>query len=183
MTSKILAGAVVVVAVFFGGFLVGRGSGPAVVQTKDAKSEILADHSSDTKKVDATKTVATAENKDVNKETTTTKYVDGRVVIVERIVDRTKTDTRAAETKIVVQEKIRYVDVVKTETHEKVVTHRPNWALGAQAGVSLPLMKFYGLSKSKVFGLSLERRIFGSVYAGINANTHGVLGVGVRVTF
>lgn len=160
---------------------------PAVVQTKDKVELHQKEQTVETKKTDTAKTQEKQVNKDIARDTTITRYPDGRIVTQKHVTDKSKSDTRAAEVRTVVQEKIKTVEVVRVETHEKTVTRRPDWTAGISAGVSLPALagrpttSLLPLPYSTVIGLSVERRILGSVYGGLNANSEGVVGVGLRV--
>lgn len=160
------------------GYVAGRYVQPAKIITKDKVVErVVYRESSGAASVSSTKA---AEDRDTDRETRTERFPDGRVVTVDHYIYRTKTVTVAAQAKVeyrtVVQER------VKVEEHEKIVTNRPDWILGANAG--LPLLGGRNiLPGPAVIGASIERRLFGGVYAGINATSNGVVGVGVRVTF
>lgn len=169
---------------FFAGAVVGKSCGaPAVVQTKDKIEEYKSEKVAEVKKTDVKKD----EQKDVAKDVVRTviRYKDGRVVT--RYVDRTKIETKAAEVRTVIQEKVRTVEVVKIETHEKTVTRRPDWIAGLSAGVSLPALagrpttSLLPLPYSAVIGLSVERRIIGSVYGGLQVNSQGVVAASLKV--
>jgi hypothetical protein len=168
---------------FFAGTRVTSCGAPAVVTTKDKLEERRVEKTDEKKKIDVKKDEQKNVAKDV--ERVVIRYLDGRVET--RIVDHTKIDTRAAEIRTVVQEKIKTVEIIKIETHEKTVTRRPDWIAGVNAGVSLPAMvgrpttSLLPLPYSAVVGLSVERRIVGSVYGGVSVNSQGVAAASLKV--
>lgn len=174
-------------AVFFAGFFVGHRASPAAVLTKDKIAET-------TKTADVAKKVAETHQdltKDVANDVdrTVTRFPDGRVE--EHTVDRTKTEAHKVEVRTVVQERVVVQEHVRVEEHEKLVLRRPDWILGVNAGLSVPSLLGhpttsylpFDLSRSAVFGVSVERRVLGGTYLGLNANSQGVVGLGLRVTF
>jgi DNA-binding protein len=184
MNKPLLIGAGALV-LFSAGALVGRGTAPAKVITKDQ----IVEHTVTVQAVKTASEDSRASEKDVAKDVTrtVTRFPDGRTEV--RTVDRSKTETKAVEVRTVVQEKIVQVESVRTETHERLVLRRPDWSVGLQAGASVPsllgrpsttLLPLPGVYRSAVFGLSIERRIFGDLYAGVHANSQGVIGVGIH---
>lgn len=190
MDARIIQAGLVVVfgsAMFIGGY-----SAHPSVQTKDkveehSKATEVAKNSATTIR-DESKAVA----KNVETDTTTTKFPDGRITVVERVVDRTKIEAKSAETKIVIQERIKTVEVVKVETHEKLTLRRPDWLLGVQAGASVPGLLFGrpleasvipGLPRALTVSLSLERRLFAGVYGGLRVDSRGTVMAGLTVSF
>lgn len=59
--------------------------------------------------------------------------------------------------------------------HSTTITNRPDWLVSARGGA--------GLSLAPVYGGSIERRIVGSIYAGLWADSRLTGGVGVTCAF
>lgn len=109
------------------------------------------------------------------KKTTRITKSDGTKIEVEEV------DTSVGTTQSIVQ----YVDRVRVEyrdrevTKEKTVeTKRPDWRVGPTVEVD-PL----NLKGGPVIGGRIERRIFGPVSLGVQANSRAHVGVGLTVEF
>lgn len=126
-----------------------------------------------------------------------------RTIIVERRNSDGSTEKRTEEfeekDKAASTIEIKYVDrIVEKEIEKSVDVDRtllqkenvmnPDWRLRAALGTDIFSMPSkiqgsqFGLSDIVLTG-SVERRIFGPVFAGVTASTNGVVGVGVTVEF
>lgn len=170
-----------------GGFALGKSCGDqrAVVQTKDKVELHEKSQTVEVKKTDVKKDEQKAVAKDV--ERVVIRYKDGRVET--RVVDHTKIETKAAEVRTVIQEKIKTVEVVRVETREKTVTRRPDWIAGVSVGVNVPALagrasaSFLPLPHGLIVGASIDHHIVWGIYGGLRADSSGFVGLGLQKGF
>lgn len=205
---NIILGATVLV-LLLASFAGGRYSAPAKIETHEIVKTVEIQHETTTvvQKVDLTelKSVlaqyAQQINKDVIKKIVTVVNKDGSKVVTEEIVDKSKTDTEKMSTNststVVKNETATKVtnDSTKTADHETttIVTHAtaPGFSLGLQVGANFPHLLDSAdlpnyiprLPGKSVIGLFVERRLLGTVYGGVWANSRGDGGVQLRLGF
>lgn len=180
------------VLLFGSGYLAGRGCSepPAEVRTTDRLEERAKTAIEERSETAERKDEQKDEQKDVEKTKTTTRRPDGTVVIEERTKDLSKTETKTVQVRVEKVEVEKRVDVVKVETRERIVTNRPKWLIGVNAGVSIPALLgrpvpsyLPGVPPAAVIGVSVERHLFWGVYGGVFANSQGVVGGSARKGF
>jgi hypothetical protein len=163
-------------ALLLAAYSAGRYATPAKVVTKNRFVEV----EKVVERVRVETVIQTVEvvKKDVRTVTRWEKNPDGRVIVTKTEEDKTETKneadtaTKAESVKVVEREKI-------VERLKIVESKRPDWLIGAQIGVKDVFAPLNGT----IYGATIDRRIIGSAYLGVWANTSGAVGVGLRLEF
>lgn len=120
---------------------------------------------------------------------------DGTVIEERETEDKsreekeTKTDEKTTKIEKVIE--IQYRDVIKEKIVEKlkIVEVKPDWIIGANAGISVPSLlrddqfRLVKIPGGVIFGVDVDRRILGDFYLGAWANSMGAIGLGAKLTF
>lgn len=187
--------ALVATGLFAGGYFTGRSS---KIVVKDNTTHQADNHKETSDKTDvSTKgSDVTQEPKVVIKWKTVTEPGPG-CVGPKITTEGEKTETAASHTVTGAtdkhEEKVAKVDehVKDTASHTSNSPGTPGWLFGVNGGVQVPallggtpdrqLVPF--LPRKFSGGVSIERKVFSSVYAGVWVNSQGHVGAGVRIGF
>jgi hypothetical protein len=113
---------------------------------------------------------------------TTTTKPDGTVIVEERYVDKSSSDTRTEETKINDQQ-----TTVSTEGSSTTVaetsTKKPDWHLSSMVGYNLSNLDNPLIGSDRIrYGAQIERRIIWDMYVGVFGTTDKTAGFSVGIS-
>jgi hypothetical protein len=172
-----------------GGYAAGRFSAPEKLLVTEKEVEKIVEKVVYQDKIVEKIVYVQAKKEKTREETTVVKSPDGTETTKTTRETSTDTDTKVDTDKT--QETIVYRDRIVEKEVEKiklVESKKPNWRVGAGAGVAIPY--FLGQGSPGVPGLSgvvidvgLDRRIVGPFFLRLHANTQGVLGLGLSGIF
>ena len=136
-------------------FCAGRFATPAKVTVHEVEKVVFKDR------------IVTDKNRDLESHTKKTQLPDGTVITEtdKKVKDKTHTDENQ--------------DVTTTREFTKVTENRPGWRLGVLYVPDFRQLNYGGYRTT----FTLERRLFGEVYMGINAATDKQVGVSISIGF
>lgn len=202
--NKKLAVVVVVAAILLagGGFVAGRHSKPAKIQTVEKTvttvdtQKVLDQIAALTQRVDQLTNIAQQQKvhvvrvteKDPNGVTKTTVTTDKDTATTAQ----TKTDTATTDTTTTQVKEDTHATQTDTKTVTVINSVRPKWSVGVQGGLNFAQMLGSGQPYSllptsnpylhyAVFGVSVDRRFIGPLNLGAWANTNGAGGLELRL--
>jgi hypothetical protein len=176
----------------FGGFVSGRFTKQAVVETKvvtktEVQTKTVVQYQD---RVQIQKVYVSTEKKHLHTVETTTKKPDGTVTTTKTTDDNEDDSQNAQVNKTDQKNQTSTQTQIVTQTvfKDKLVLQQPNWSV--YAGVGFDVFTFLGDGQNGIPGMKgfvvqagVDRRVAGAFWIGVFGNTEGVLGLNLRATW
>lgn len=183
--AKIVAGALLALALFVGGFVTAQATQKPIVEEKIVEKIVEVEKLQLVEKIRVIIVKDTESKKSTDRTWKTTTTPDGTVTT--EATEKTKEEIKEKEKVVVTEDRIVEVEkIVYTDrVVEKTVDSLPDWRVGLQGGLEfgrLDLMQPV-VSQPWVLGVTGERRLIGSLYGGVWGNSAGAGGITLSLGF